>query len=60
MRHSLAQRRARFNRNKVHVETVVLRLRRENVALSKAAAVVIQDACRTMNGRVEEKLNKAL
>ena len=60
MRHSLAQRRARFNRNKEHAETVVLSLRREKVGLSKAAAVVIQDACRTMNGRVEEKLNKAL
>ena len=60
MLYPLSQRRAHFNRNKERVEKIVLRHRREKVALAKAAAVIIQDACRTMNGRVEEKLNKAL
>ena len=60
MRHSLAQRRARFNRNKVHVETVVLRLRREKVALSNAAAVAIQGATSALILRLDGLCNAAL
>ena len=60
MLYPLSQRRAHFNRNKERVEKIVLRHRREKVALSNAAAVAIQGATRDMILRLDGLYNAAL
>ena len=60
MLYPLSQRRAHFNRNKERVEKIVLRHRREKVALSNAAAVAIQGATRALILRLDGLYNAAL
>ena len=60
MLYPLSQQRARFNRNKERVEKIVLRHRREKVALSEAAAVAIQGATRALILRLDGLYNAAL
>ena len=60
MLYPLSQRRAHFNRNKERVEKIVLRHRREKVALSEAAAVAIQGATRALILRLDGLYNAAL